>query len=112
VAAYSQHDSAISRGENGAASQDADQLDSPARPRPIADKHWRQPKSFSNQLPHCQRSNRGVRGGDSALSREKSERAEEWLGKISMEIADRLIKESVEMRPQIATAQVGACAKP
>ena len=28
MAVYSQHDSAISRGENGAASQDADQLDS------------------------------------------------------------------------------------
>jgi predicted ribosome quality control (RQC) complex YloA/Tae2 family protein len=34
--------------------------------------------------------------------REKSERAEEWLGKISMEIADRLIKEPVEMRPQMS----------
>ena len=34
--------------------------------------------------------------------REKSERAEEWLGKISVEIADRLIKEPVEMRPQMS----------
>ena len=55
---YSQHDSAITRGENGAASQDADQLDlagqavlkllhrAAGAAEANADKHWRQPKSF------------------------------------------------------------------
>jgi cell fate (sporulation/competence/biofilm development) regulator YmcA (YheA/YmcA/DUF963 family) len=34
--------------------------------------------------------------------REKSERAEEWLRKISMEIEHRLINEPVEKRPQMS----------
>ena len=110
---YSQHDSAISRGENGAASQDADQLDSAGqavlkllhRAAGAAEANSRQAletaQKLSNQLRIAEDRIAELEA-EIQHYREKSERTEEWLGKISMEIADRLIKEPVEMRPQMS----------
>ena len=110
---YSQHDSAISRGEDGAASQVADQLDAAGRAvlkllqraAGAAEANSRQAletaQKLSNQL--CIAEDRIAElEAEIQHYREKSERAEEWLGKISMEIADRLIKEPVEMGPQMS----------
>ena len=111
---YSQHDSAISRGENGAASQDADQLDSAGqavlkllhRAAGAAEANSRQAletaQKLSNQLRIAEDRIAELEAEIQHYREKKSERAEEWLGKISMEIADRLIKEPVEMRPQMS----------
>ena len=76
-------------------------IELPVPPRPIADKHWRQPKSFLSQLRVAEDRIAELEA-EIQHYREKSERAEEWLRKISMEIEDRLITEPVEMRRQMS----------
>jgi outer membrane PBP1 activator LpoA protein len=113
MADYSQADSTISRGENGAASKDADQLDSAgqailkllqraaAATEANSGQALETAQRLSNQLRTAQDRIAELEA-ELQLNRERVDRAEEWLRKISMEIEDRLIKEPVEMRPQMS----------
>jgi len=60
-----------------------------------ADRHWRQPKGFSSQV-HAAQDRIAELEAQIRLYREKAERAEGWLSKISTEIEDRLINEPEE----------------
>ena len=102
MADYSQSDSTISRGENGAASKDADQLDSAGQAiLKLLHKAAGAAEANSRQaLETAQKLSSQLRAAEDRIAeleaeihhyREKSERAEEWLRKISMEIEDRLI---------------------
>ena len=106
---YSQSVSTISRGENGAASKDADQLDSAGQAiLKLLHKAAGAAEANSREaLEKAQQFSSQLRAAAERIAefeaeihhyREKSERAEEWLRKISMEIEDRLIKEPVERR--------------
>ena len=113
MADYSQSDSTISRDESGAASKDADQLDSAGqailkllhKAAGAAEANSRRAletaQTFASQL----------RAAEDRIAEleaevhhycEKSERAEEWLRKISMEIEDRLISEPDDKRRQMS----------
>ena len=82
MADYSQSYSTISRGENGAASKDADQLDSAGqailkllhKAAGAAEANSRQAletaQTALKPTSCCRRSDRGVRSGSSSLSRE------------------------------------------
>ena len=62
------------------------------KPRQTADDHWRRPRNFSHQL-HAAQDRIAELEAEVRLYREKAERAEEWLSRISTEIEDRLINE-------------------
>jgi uncharacterized protein YlxW (UPF0749 family) len=64
------------------------------KPRQTADDHWRRPK-LSHQL-HAAQDRIAELEAEVRLYREKAERAEEWLSRISTEIEDRLINEPEE----------------
>jgi TATA-binding protein-associated factor Taf7 len=113
MADNSQSYSTISRDENGAASKDADQLDSAGqailkllhKAAGAAEAHSRQ------ALETAQKLSSQLRAAEDRIAeleaevhhyREKSERAEEWLRKIFMEIKDRLVNESEEKRRQMS----------
>ena len=96
--------STISRGENGAASKDAGQLDSAGQAiLKLLHKAAGAAEANSRQaLETAQKLSSQLRAAEDRIAeleaevhhyREKSEHAEEWLRKISMEIEDRLINE-------------------
>jgi cell fate (sporulation/competence/biofilm development) regulator YmcA (YheA/YmcA/DUF963 family) len=68
--------------------------------RPIADKRWRRLKSSQ---ANCAAEDRIAElEAEVQQYRERAERAEKWLRKISMEIEDRLIKQTEERRRQVS----------
>ena len=112
MADYSQSHSTISHGENGAASKDADQLDSAGqailkllhKAAGAAEAHSRQALETAQKLSSQLRAAEdriAELEAEVHLYREKSEHAEEWLRKISMEIEDRLMSEAREKRRQV-----------
>ena len=113
MADYSQSYSTISRGENGAASKDADQLD-PAGQAILKLLHKAADAAEANSreaLETAQKLAGQLRAAEDRIAeleaevqhcREKSERAEEWLRKISMEIEDRLISEPDDKQRQMS----------
>ena len=112
MADNSQSYSTISRGENGAASKDADQLDSAGQAiLKLLHKAAGAAEANSREaLETAQQFSSQLRAAAERIAeleteirhyREKSERAEEWLRKISMEIEDRLMSEAREKRRQV-----------
>ena len=110
---YSQSVPTISPGENGASHKDASQVDSAGEPilklshkaAGAAEANSRQALETAQQLSSQLRAAAdriAELEADVQHYREKSERAEEWLRKISMEIEARLIKEPIEVRPQMS----------
>jgi hypothetical protein len=69
-----------------------------------ADKRWRQPKGFHDSFR--QPKIVAKLGTEVRLYREKSERAEGWLSKISTEIEDRLVNEPKKSSGFIDLSQV------
>jgi hypothetical protein len=110
---YSQSISTISRGENGASSKDASQLDSAGeailgllhKAAGAAEAHSRQVLEMAQKLSSQLRAaeDRMVElEAEVQHYRGKSERAEEWLSRISTEIEDRLINQPEEKRRQMS----------
>ena len=110
---YSQSESTISRGKDGAASKDADQLDSAGqailtllhRAAGAAEANSRQAletaQRLSSQL-HAAQDRIAELETELQLNRDRADRAEEWLSKISTEIEDRLINQPQEKRRQVS----------
>jgi cell fate (sporulation/competence/biofilm development) regulator YmcA (YheA/YmcA/DUF963 family) len=113
MAHYSESESAISRGQDGSASNDAGQLDSAGqailkllhKAAGIAEANSRKAletaQRLSSQL-HTAQERIAELEREVQHYREKSERAEEWLSKISAEIEDRLINQPEEKRRQVS----------
>jgi cell fate (sporulation/competence/biofilm development) regulator YmcA (YheA/YmcA/DUF963 family) len=110
---YSQSVSTIPRGENGASSKDADQVDSAGqailkllhKAAGAAEANSRETLETAQQLSSQLRAAAeriAELEAEVHLYREKSEHAEEWLRKISMEIEDRLVNEPEEKRRQMS----------
>ena len=110
---YSQSVSTIPRGENGASFKDADQLDSAGqailkllhKAAGAAEANSRETLETAQQLSSQLRAAAeriAELEAEVHLYREKSEHAEEWLRKISMEIEDRLANEPEEKRRQMS----------
>jgi len=109
MANYSEFDSAISRGQHGAASNDAGQLDS-AGQAILQLLHKAAGTAEANSRHALETAQRLSSQLEAAKDRivqlesevghyqKKAERAEEWLHKISAEIENRLIREPVERR--------------
>ena len=108
---YSQSKSTISRGKDSAASKDAGQLDSAGqailtllhRAAGAVEANSRQAletaQRLSSQL-HAAQDRIAELEAELRLNRERADRAEEWLSKISAEIEDRLINQTEEKRRQ------------
>ena len=113
MANQSGSESAISLAQEGAASNDGGQLDSAGqailkllhKAAGAAEAHSRQ------ALETAQKLSSKLRAAEDRIAeleaevhhyREKSDRAEEWLRKISMEIEDRLVNEPEEKRRQMS----------
>ena len=113
MANYSEFDSAISRGQDGAASNDAGQLDS-AGQAILKLLHKAADTAEANSrhaLETAQKLSSQLRAAEDRIAeleaelqqyREGAARAEEWLRKISMEIHDRLINAPEEKRRQMS----------
>jgi hypothetical protein len=113
MANYSEFESAISRGRDGAASNDAGQLDSAGqailkllhKAADTAEANSRHAletaQKLSSQL-HAAQDRIAELEGEVEQYRERAARAEEWLRKISMEIQDRLINAPEEKRRQVS----------
>jgi hypothetical protein len=111
MANHSQSESTISRREDATASKDADQLDSAGqailtllhRAAGAAEANSREAletaQRLSSQL-HAAKNRIAELQAELQLNREKADRAEEWLSKISMEIENRLINRPQEKRRQ------------
>ena len=113
MADFSQSDSTVSRGEDMAASKDASQLDSAGQAiLRLLHKAADAAETNSRQaLETAQKLSSQLRAAEDRIAeleaevhlyREKSEHAEEWLRKISMEIEDRLVNEPEEKRRQMS----------
>jgi cell fate (sporulation/competence/biofilm development) regulator YmcA (YheA/YmcA/DUF963 family) len=109
MAVSSQSDPTISRGENGAALKDVDQLDSAGQAiLKLLHKAAGGSEANSRQaLATAQKLSSQLRSAEHRIEqleaeiqhyREKSERAEAWLRKISTEIENRLFNESADKR--------------
>jgi cell fate (sporulation/competence/biofilm development) regulator YmcA (YheA/YmcA/DUF963 family) len=113
MAILSESESTISRGEDSAASNDASQLDTAGeailkllhKAAGVAEANSRR------ALETAQKLSSRLRAAEDRIAeleaevhhyREKSERAEEWLRKISTEIEDRLVNEPEEKRRQMS----------
>jgi cell fate (sporulation/competence/biofilm development) regulator YmcA (YheA/YmcA/DUF963 family) len=107
---YSQ---SVSPGENGASHKDASQADSAGqailmllhKAAGAAEANSRQALETAQQLSSQLRAAaERIAELEAEIQhyREKSERAEEWLRKISMEIEDRLVNEPEEKRRQMS----------
>jgi predicted nucleic acid-binding Zn-ribbon protein len=68
-------------------------------PRQIADEPWTA-EQLSNEL-HAAQNRIAELEAELQLNRERADRAEEWLNKISMEIEDRFINQPVEKRREV-----------
>ena len=113
MANYSEFDSAISRGQDGSASNDAGQLDSAGRAilqllhkaagtaEANSRKALETAQKLSSQL-HAAQDRIAELEGEVQQYRERAARAEEWLRKISMEIQDRFINAPEEKRRQVS----------
>src|SRR6476660_10446546 len=113
MANHSQSESTIARGEDNAASKDASQLDSAGQAiLKLLHKAAGAAEANSRQaLETAQKLSSQLRAAEDRIAeletevhlyREKSEHAEEWLRKISMEIEDRLVNEPEEKRRQMS----------
>ena len=113
MANYYQSESTISRGEDRAASKDACQLDSVGHAiLNLLHKAAGAAEANSRQaLETVQRLSSQLRAAEDRIAeleaevqqyRERAERAENWLHKISAEIEDRLISQPGEKRRQIS----------
>ena len=113
MANYSESESAISRDQDGSASNDAGQLDSAGqailkllhKAAGAAEANSRKALETAQQLSSQLRAaTERIAELEAEIHhyREKSERAEEWLRKISMEIEDRLISEPDDKRRQMS----------
>ena len=113
MANYYQSESTISRGEDRAASKDACQLDSVGHAiLNLLHKAAGAAEANSRQaLETAQRLSSQLRAAEDRIAeleaevqqyRERAERAENWLHKISAEIEDRLISQPGEKRRQIS----------
>ena len=113
MADYPQSESTLSRGDDSAASKDASQLDSAGqailnllqRAAGAAEANSRKAletaQNLSSQLRAAE--DRIVElEAEVQHYRGKSERAEEWLSRISTEIEDRLINQPEEKRRQVS----------
>jgi hypothetical protein len=111
MADYSQ--STVPRGEDNAASKDASPLDSAGqailkllhKAADTAEANSRQALETAQRLSSQLRAAEDRIAGLEAelqLYREKADRAEEWLNKISVEIEDRLINQPEEERRQMS----------
>jgi molecular chaperone GrpE (heat shock protein) len=101
---YSQSEPIVSRGENGAALNDATQLDSAGeailkllhRAADVADANSRQAsdtaQKLANQLREAERQIAKLQA-EVQRYRDRSERAEQWLRRIYKDIEDRLIRQ-------------------
>ena len=109
MADYSQSESTISRGEDSAALKDASQLDSAGQAiLKLLHKAADTAEANSRQaLETAQRLSSQLRAAEDRIAeleaevlqyRERAERAEKWLRKISTEIEDRLINQPEERR--------------
>jgi molecular chaperone GrpE (heat shock protein) len=110
---YCQSESTVSRGENGAALNDASQLDSAGeailkllhRAADVADANSRRAfdtaQKLANQLREAERQIAELQA-EVQQYRERAERAEKWFRKISTEIENRLINEPKEKRQQMS----------
>ena len=113
MANYSEFESAISLGRDGAASNDAGQLDSAGRAilqllykaagtaEANSRKALETAQKLSSQL-HAAQDRIAELEGEVQQYRERAARAEEWLRKIYMEIQDRLINAPEEKRRQMS----------
>src|SRR6476659_8364670 len=113
MANYSEFESAISRAQDGSASNDAGQLDSAGqailqllhKAAGTAEANSRKAletaQKLSSQL-HAAQDRIAELEGEVEQYRERAAHAEEWLRKISMEIQDRLINASEEKRRQMS----------
>ena len=110
---HSSSEFAMSRDEDVAASNDASQLDSAGQAiLKLLHKAADAAETNSRQaLETAQKLSSQLRAAEDRIAeleaevhhyREKSERAEEWLRKISTEIEDRLISEPLEKRRQMS----------
>ena len=110
---YSQSVPTISPGENGASHKDASQVDSAGQAiLKLLHKAAGAAEAISRQaLETAQKLSSQLRAAEDRIAeleaevhlyREKSEHAEEWLRKISMEIEDRLVNEPEEKRRQMS----------
>jgi cell fate (sporulation/competence/biofilm development) regulator YmcA (YheA/YmcA/DUF963 family) len=113
MADFSQSESTVSRGEDMAASKDASQLDSAGQAiLRLLHKAADAGETNSRQaFETAQKLSSQLRAAEDRIAeleaevqqyRERAERAEKWLRKISMEIEDRLIKQTEERRRQVS----------
>jgi DNA repair ATPase RecN len=113
MANYSASQSAISRGEDSAASNDGDQLDSAGQAiLKLLHKAAGAAEANSRQaLETAQRLSSQLRAAEDRIAeleaqgqqyRQRAERAEEWLRKIYAEIEDRLVNQPEESRRQMS----------
>jgi hypothetical protein len=113
MANYSESESAISRGQDGSASNDAGQLDSAGqailkllhKAAGTAEANSRKALETAQKLLsqlHAAQDRIAELEAQLQLYREKAERAEEWLSKISAEIEDRLINQPEEKPRQVS----------
>jgi hypothetical protein len=110
---YSQSESTISRGEDSAVSKDAGQSDSTGqailkllhRAAGAAEANSRQgletAQRLSGQL-HAAQGRIAELESELELNRERADRAEEWLSKITTEIENRLINQPQERRREMS----------
>ena len=113
MANHSESESAISHNRDSAASNDSSQLDFAGqailkllhKAAGVAEANSRHgletAQTLSRQLREAENRIAELKA-ELRLSRERAERAEEWLTKISTEIEDRLIDEPEERRRQMA----------
>ena len=113
MANYSEFECAISRGQEGSASNDGDQLDSAGQAiLKLLHKAADSAEANSRQaLETAQTLSKQLRAAEDRIAdleaeiqfhRGKFERAEDWLKKIFMEIQDRLINAPEEKRRQMS----------
>jgi len=113
MANYYQSESTISRGEDRAASKDACQLDSVGHAiLNLLHKAAGAAEANSRQaLETAQKLSRQLRAAEDRIAaleaelqlyRDRADRAEEWLSKISTEIEHRLITQPGETRRQVS----------
>jgi hypothetical protein len=111
MADFSQSESTVSRGEDSAASNNASQLDSAGQAiLKLLHKAAGAAEANSRRaLETAQKLSSQLRTAEDRIAeleaevqhyREKSERAEEWLRKISIEIEDRLVSQPEAKRRQ------------
>jgi hypothetical protein len=113
MANHSEFESAISRGEDSAASNDVEQLDSAGqailkllhKAAGAAEANSRRAletaQKLSSQL-EATKDRIAELEAQIQFYRDKAERAEEWLSRISGEIEDRLINQPEEKRRQVS----------